>query len=396
MTIARRTTPIAAAGLLTAAALASAGLAASAQGPSPAAAGILVYLGTYTGEKSRGIYVSRLDPSTGTLSPPELAAETPNPSYLAIAPSGRYVYAANEINTFEGQPTGSVSAFATDRTTGRLTPVNAQPSGGSGPAHLVTDRTGRHVLVANYGGGSVAVLPIDASSGALKGPSDIERHTGSGANPARQKSPHAHSVNLDPAERFAYVADLGIDKIMIYRFDPAAGSLSPADPASAAAAPGAGPRHFAIHPGGRFAYAINELDCTITVYRVDPQTGALDLVQTISTLPAGVGVEKGFSTADVQVHPSGRFLYGSNRGHDSLAVFAIDQATGRLTLVQHEPTGGSTPRAFGIAPGGDFLLAANQRSDSVVVFRVALDTGRLTPTGSRIAVGSPVCVKFLR
>jgi 6-phosphogluconolactonase len=365
-------------------------------GPQASARGeTLVYLGTYTGEKSKGIYLSRLDLTSGALSAPELVAETPSPSFLAVHSSHRYLYAVNEVGKFEGKPTGSVSAFAVDSLSGKLTALNQQSSGGSGPAHLVVDRTGTNVLVANYGGGSVAVLPINERNGTLKPPSATVQHTGSGPNPERQKAPHAHSINVDAANRLAYAADLGLDKILIYRFNPKEGSLVANDPPFAPVEPGAGPRHFAFHPEGQFAYVINEMHCTITAFTVDPKTGALKALQTISTLPAGRSVEKGFSTAEIQVHPSGRFLYGSNRGHDSVAVFAIDQKTGQLTLVEHEPTGGSTPRNFGIDPTGAYLLAANQRSDSVLVFRIDQKTGALADTGHKIEVGSPVCVKFI-
>lgn len=353
---------------------------------------LLVYVGTYTGEKSKGIYVSRLDLGSGALTPPELAAEIPNPSFLAVHPSRPLLYAVNEVGTFDGKPTGSVSAFAVDAASGQLTPLNRQPSGGAGPAHVSTDRAGRHVLVANYGGGSVAVLPIDAD-GRLRPPSAVVQHTGASVNPDRQKAPHAHSIKVDPGDRFAYAADLGIDKVMIYRFDPAGGTLAPATPPFAALEPGAGPRHLAFHPQGRFAYVINELHCTITAFGVNPETGALTPVQTVSTLPAGQAVQKGYSTAEVQVHPSGRFLYGSNRGHDTIAAYAVDPQSGRLTLVEHEPTGGSTPRGFGIDPTGAFLLAGNQRSDSVVVLRIDPQTGGLTAASS-VAVGSPVSVVF--
>jgi 6-phosphogluconolactonase len=363
--------------------------------PAQTPSGMLVYFGTYTNDKkSQGIYASRFDPATGALSPAELVADTPNPSYLAIHPSGRSLYAANEIGNFDGKPTGAVSAFAIERASGRLTLLNRQPSAGGGPAHLITDPSGRNVLVANYGGGSVAVLPIE-QDGRLKPPSSTMQHSGASVNQQRQKGPHAHQVILDPPAARAYVADLGIDKVMIYRFDAARGALSANDPPAASLEPGAGPRHAAFHPKGRFAYVINELTCTITAFSVDPATGALTAIQTVSTLPAGETVREGYSTADVQVHPSGRFLFGSNRGHDSIAVFAIDQASGRLTLVEHEPTGGNTPRAFGIDPDGAFLLAANQRSDSVVVFRIDGKTGALAPTGHRLEVPVPVCVKFL-
>ena len=360
----------------------------------PRAASTLVYFGTYTNKtKSRGIYLSRLDSSGGTLSPPELVAETPNPSFLALHPQRPYLYAANEVADFGGTPSGSVSAFAIDRATGRLSLLNQQSSAGGGPAHLTVDRGGRNVLVANYGGGSVAVLPVD-DDGRLQPAASVVQHTGSSINPQRQKEPHAHAIVVDPGNRFAYAVDLGLDRILIYRFDAASGRIAPHGAAQVTA--GSGPRHFAFHPTAPFAYVINELTCTITAFRRDESDGGLQAMQTISTLPAGEIVRQGYSTAEVQVHPSGRFLYGSNRGHDSIAVFAVDAETGQLSLVQHEPTGGSTPRNFGIDPAGAWLLAANQRSDTVVVFRIDANTGRLTPTGGRIEVGAPVCVTFDR
>ena len=368
------------------------------QTPASTAAGgeMLVYFGTYTGEKtsSKGVYVSRLDLASGKVSPPELAAETINPSFLAVHPTGRFLYAANEIRDFDGKESGSVSGFAVDRKTGRLTPLNQQASVGRGPAHLVVDPKGSNVLVANYGGGSVAVLPLGAD-GLLKPASAFVQHTGSSVNPTRQRSPHAHSINVHPSGRFAYAADLGLDKILIYRFDAGQGTLAPADPPSAAVQPGAGPRHFAFHPNGRVAYVINEINLTVTAFSADADRGSLTEVQTLSSLPPETPAQPGFSTAEIQAHPSGRFVYGSNRGHDSITVFAVDEKSGRLTFVQNEPTQGSTPRGFGIDPAGRYFFAANQRSDSVVVFRIDQQTGRLTPTGQTIQVGSPVCVKFL-
>jgi 6-phosphogluconolactonase len=356
---------------------------------------LLVYFGTYTGENSKGIYVSRFNVATGALSAPELAAATPSPSYLAVHPSQRFLYAANEVGKFEGQDSGSVTAFAIDRASGTLKQLNQQASKGGGPAHLIVDRDGRNVLVANYGGGSVAVLPI-GSDGTLRPASGFVQHTGSSVDPKRQAAPHAHSVNVDPQGRFAYVADLGLDKVLTYRFDAKAGSLAAAEPPFTTLPGAAGPRHFAFHPKGQFAYLINEMNLTVTAFAVDTAHGALKELQTISTLPAGEKPQEGYSTADVQVHPSGRFLYGSNRGHNTIVVFAIDEKTGKLTLVEHEPTQGNTPRAFGIDPNGRYLLAANQRSDSVVVFRIDQQSGRLEPTGHSVQVGSPVCVKFVR
>ena len=370
-------------------------LTASGQQPTPVSGGdMFVYFGTYTGEKSRGVYVSRLNLASGALTPPELAAETQNPSFLAVHPRRSFLYSVNEVRTFQDQPGGSVSGFAIDRKAGKLTALNQQSSRGNGPAYLVVDRGGRNVLVANYGGGSVAVLPIGAD-GMLKPATAFVQHEGSSVHPRRQTRPHAHSINVDPSGRFAYAADLGLDKILIYRFDAEAGTLAAANPAFASVKPGSGPRHFAFHPEGRFAYVINEILLTVTAFRQDKETGALAEVQTIPTLPPGQEPQEGFSTAEVQVHPSGRFLYGSNRGHDTIVVFAIDQETGRLTYVQNESTQGSAPRGFGIDPTGAYLLAGNQRSDSVVVFRIDQQTGRLSPTGHKLELGSPVSVKFV-
>lgn len=380
-------------------AVAGAWLAAapSAQSPaSPATGELLVYFGTYTGEKtsSKGIYVSRLDLASGKLTEAELAGETTNPSFLAVHPTGRFLFAANEVREFEGKEGGSVSSFAVDRKTGKLTALNQQSSVGRGPAHLTVDKEGRNVLVANYGGGSVAVLPIGAD-GMLTPHTAFMQHTGTSVNPTRQKGPHAHSVNVNPGNRFAYVADLGIDKVMIYRFDPAKGTLAPADPPFAEVKPGSGPRHFSFHPQGRFAYVINELTLTVTAFRADPDRGSLTEIQTVSTLPAGETPQPGQSTAEVQVHPSGRFLYGSNRGHNSITVFTIDKNSGQLTFVQNEPTKGDAPRGFGIDPSGKYFLAGNQRSDSVIVYQIDQQTGRLTPTGQMLKVASPVSVKFI-
>jgi 6-phosphogluconolactonase len=363
--------------------------------PGPASGEVLVYFGTYTGPKSKGIHVSRLNLATAALSTPQLAAESENPSFLVVHPSQDFLYVANEIGKFEGQATGSVSAYAISKPSGSLKLLNRQPSAGTGPAHVTIDTRGNNVLVANYGGGSVAVLPV-AGDGTLRPPSSSMQHTGSSVNPDRQKGPHAHSINVDPSNQFAYAADLGLDKILIYRFDAPKSTLTANDPPYASVEPGSGPRHFAIGSDGRFAYVINELPLTITAFARDPKRGGLSALQTISTLPPGDSVQKGYSTAEIQIHPSGRFLYGSNRGHDSIAVFSIDQKSGRLTFVETVSTQGRTPRNFGIDPSGTYLLAANQNSDSVVVFRIDAKSGRLTPAGSTVSVGAPVCVKFVR
>jgi 6-phosphogluconolactonase len=375
----------------------AAAVAAFAQAPAPGESGVRVYFGTYTGQRStsKGIYVSRLDPKTGALSAPELAIEASNPSFLAAHPTGRFLYAVNEVGRFEDKPTGSVSAFSIDPAKGTLTLLNQQASAGGGPAHLSLDKAGRHVLVANYGGGSVAVLPVDAD-GRLRPASSSMQHTGSSVNPQRQNRPHAHAINLSPDNRFAYVPDLGLDKVLIYAFDAAKGVLNAAEPPYAVTAPGAAPRHIAIASTGRTAWVINEIDCTIAAFTRDAKTGALTLLQTISTLPEGLTVQQGFSTAEVLLHPSGRFLYGSNRGHDSLTVFSVDAQSGKLAFVQNQPTLGRTPRGFNIDPSGSWLVAGNQDSNTITVFRIDRTTGRLTPVGQPIELGMPVSVEFVK
>jgi 6-phosphogluconolactonase len=256
------------------------------------------------------------------------------------------------------------------------------------------DRAGKNVLVANYGGGSIASLPVQAD-GSLGAASAFIQHQGSSVNRQRQDAPHAHGIYLDAANRFAFVPDLGLDKVMVYKFDPAKGTLVANDPPSASVKPGSGPRHFALHPAGRHAYVINEMACTVTAFAYDPKRGGLKEIHTVSSLPEGETVKPNYSTAEVEVHPSGKFLYGSNRGHDTLVVYAIDAKTGKLTPVEHHSTQGRVPRNFGIDPTGAYLLAANQSSDNLAVFRIDSRTGRLTPTGQSIEVGAPVCVQFV-
>ncbi len=348
-----------------------------------------IYFGTYTGPKSKGIYRCAFDPADGKLGPPELAAELVNPTFLAIHPSRPLLYAAGEIGNFGGKKAGVVSALAIQAGGGKLTLLNQQSSQGPGPCHVSVDRSGRFVLVANYSGGSIACLPIQ-SYGRLGAATSMVQHHGSGPNRQRQEGPHAHQILTDPEGNFIFVPDLGLDKIMIYRLDRTDGTLLPGEPPSAATAPGAGPRHLAFLPDSRFAYAIDELDSTVTVFRYLAARGSLQLVQSVSTLPRGFHGRNG--PAEVAVHPSGKFLYGSNRGHDSIAIFAIDAASGKLRLIGHEPTQGKTPRNFSIDPSGKFLLAANQDSDNVVVFRIDPATGLLHPTGQSLAVPAPVCI----
>jgi len=352
----------------------------------------LVYIGTYTGQKSKGIYAYRFDAATGQLVSLGLVAGTVNPSFLAVHPNRRFLYVVNEIADYEGRKSGAVSAFAIDRGTGKLTFLNKVSSRGADPCYLVADKTGKSLLVANYSGGSVAVLPV-LEDGRLGDASALVQHAGSSVNPERQQGPHAHSINLSPDNRFAIAADLGLDQLLVYRWDPAKGALAPNNPPFAKVNPGAGPRHLAFHPSGRFAYLINEMQSTVSAFAYDAARGILRELQTISTLPKDFAGDN--TTAEVQVHPTGEFLYGSNRGHDSIAVFAIDAGKGTLTPVDHVAMRGKTPRNFGIDPTGSYLLAANQDSDSILVFRIDPKTGRLTPTGQVLEVPSPVCVKFV-
>jgi 6-phosphogluconolactonase len=352
----------------------------------------LVYFGTYTGGKSKGIYVSRFDPATGRLTSPELAVETPSPSFLAIHPGKRFLYAAGESTNLGGKPVGAVSAFSLDAKTGQLSLLNLKSSGGAGPCHLAVDPTGKCLLVANYGSGSIAALPIQAD-GSLAEPSAVIQHQGSSINPQRQAGPHGHFITPDPDNRFALACDLGLDQVLVYRFDPAKSSLVANAPPFAAVKPGSGPRHLAFHPSGRFVFLINEMGSTLTAFTYDAKRGALKELQTISTLPEAFA---GNSTcAEVQVHPSGKFVYGSNRGHDSIAVFGFDAASGKLTCLEHQSTEGKTPRHFALDPAGHWLLAENQDSDNIVVFRVDSKTGRLSPTGQTVTVGAPVCAVFV-
>ena len=367
--------------------------AAPASNPASNKDKYLMYIGTYTeeGSTSKGIYAYRFDRHTGIISTIGLAARTINPSFLAVHPNHRFLYAVNEVRTYEGQKSGAVSAFAIDRATGKLTLLNEVASKGADPCYITLDKTGKYVLVANYTGGSLSVFPV-LDDGRLGEATAFVQHSGHGTNPQRQEGPHAHSIDLSPDNRFAIVDDLGLDETLVYRFDSARGTLAP-DPAFAKADPGAGPRHFAFHPTGRFAYVINEMHNTVTAFDYDPADGALHPLQKISILPKSFTGEN--TAAEIQVHPSGKFLYASNRGHDSIAVFAIDPNKGTLTLVEYASTKGQGPRNFEIAPGGKLLFAANEKADNVVVFRINQQTGRLTTTGKVLEVAQPVCVKFV-
>ncbi len=371
--------------------LALAALAASAAGEAAKSSKFWVYVGTYTGGKSKGIYRCAFDADSGKLSEATLAAQTVNPSFLALHPSNHYLYAVGEIDNFDGKRSGAVAAFAVDAASGELKRLNQKPSSGAGACHLVVDRQGKNVLVANYSGGNVSVLRIE-DGGQLGERTAFEQHTGKGSDPARQEAAHAHSINLDAANRFAFVADLGLDGVFVYRFDADKGSLKKNEPPSVKVEPKSGPRHFAFHPSGRYAYVINEMANTVTAMTYDADKGVLKPIQTVSTLPEGY--KEPTWTAEVQVHPSGKFLYGSNRGHNSIAIFTIDEKTGKLTAAGHQAEGIKTPRNFAIDPTGQFVLVANQDGDSIVVFRIDAKSGALHATGDKVEVGKPVCIKF--
>ncbi|HEV2349473.1 MAG TPA: lactonase family protein [Terriglobia bacterium] len=351
----------------------------------------LVYVGTYTGPQSQGIYAYRFDASTGKLVSLGPAAKTVNPSFLAVDPSRRYLYAVNEIENYQGKKSGGVSAFAMDRETGRLTFLNEVASRGTDPCFVSLDQTGHYVMVANYTSGSVAVFPV-LKDGRLGEATAFDQRQGSSVNPERQEGPHAHSIGVTPDNSFVLSADLGLDELLVYRFDAAHGTLKPNYPPFAQIHPGAGPRHFAISPNGKFVYVIAEMGSLMTAFSYNAAHGTLRELQQISTLPKDFKGEN--NDAEVVVHPSGRFLYGSNRGHDSIAVFAIDQQKGTLTPIQDVSTGGKEPRNFAIDPTGKYLFAANQNSNTIVIFRIDPKTGRLTPTGEKVDVASPVCVTF--
>jgi 6-phosphogluconolactonase len=355
-----------------------------------------IYLGTYTKESepeaARGIYRLTLDGETGAITPPQLLIESVSPAFLALHPSGDFLYAVHETNKFLGQSGGGVSAYERHPVTGQLTLLNQQSVGAQGPCHLAVDATGRTLIVANYGSGSVSVFPI-SPTGSLAPRSDYHQHSGTGPQQDRQEGPHAHGITFSLDNRFVYVPDLGIDQVRIYRLDSERAQLIPQSPPFVATAAGAGPRHFSFSPNGRHGYAINELNNTITVFEANPQSGALLSRQVVTTLP--VGYTEKSSTAEIAVHPSGAFVYCSNRGHNSIAVFRRDLNTGALTPLGQVPTGGREPRSFALSPDGRWLIAANQFVQTLQVFRVDPVTGILEPQGQPMPALTPVCVLFV-
>ena len=349
------------------------------------------YIGTYTADgRSKGIYRLFLNTKTGAIRVDGVAAESRNPSFLALHPNGRTLYAVNEVQDHGGKPTGGVTAFAVARESGALTLLNQLPSHGKDPCYVSVDHTGRTVLVANYTSGSIASFTV-RQSGRLGVARTVVQHEGHGPNAERQTSPHAHCIVTDPGNKYVLAADLGVDGVLIYRFDERTGSI--ANVANGVATkPGAGPRHLAFHPNGRFLYVVNELDSTLAVYTYDADHGSLDEVQVTAASPGGTA--EGNHPADVHVASSGRHLYSSNRGDDTIAVFGIDARSGQVTPVQQVSTNGKTPRNFALDPTGRYLLVANQRSDSILSFGVDAESGRLTPTGETVELPTPVCIRF--
>jgi 6-phosphogluconolactonase len=350
----------------------------------------VVYVGTYTGETSKGIYAFRFDDSSGGLTALGLVAETLSPSFLTASANGRFVFAVNELQSFGGAASGAVTSFAADPVTAQLTEITVQPSRGAGPCHLALDRTGRYLAVANYGGGNFALFPVGAD-GRLQPATNVVAGDGPEPGPSQPSVPLGHMVGFDARNRFLVAADKGLDRLLVYRFDASKGVLAPNQPPSAALPPGSGPRHFAFHPNGRWLFTISEQAATITTFAWDQESGRLTASGSVATRPASVTTG---STAEIAVHPSGRFVYGSNRGHDSIAVFTVGVA-GVLTLVEYQSTRGHTPRNFALDPTGRWLIAANQGSGTLIVFSVDQTTGALSPVGPLTSVGSPVSILFM-
>jgi 6-phosphogluconolactonase len=353
----------------------------------------LAYIGTYTSKTdSKGIYSFHFDSGTGRLTSVAVAATTQDPSFLTVAPNEKYLYAVNELGEFNGKKSGAVTSYSLDPKSGKLTQLNQVPSGGADPCYVSFDQTGKYLLVANYTGGSVSTFPV-APDGRIEPAAAFVQHTGSGPNKERQEGPHAHFIASSSDNRFVFVVDLGLDEVAVYHFDPAKGSLIPNHPPFAKLAPGAGPRHLAIHPNGKFAYVLSEVNSTVTAFAYDAKNGSFSTLQTLSTIPKDFKARN--DTAEIVVHSSGRFLYASNRGHDSIAEFIIDLARGTLTLAGDFPTQGKEPRNFALDPTGKFLLAANQESNNIVVFRIDQSTGTLTATGQVAQVPAPVDIVFV-
>ena len=352
----------------------------------------LVFVGTYTGTGSEGIYAYRFNPEKCELSKIGLVAKTDNPSFITIDPDGQFLYSVNETDSFQNEPTGSVSVFAINRESGRLTLLQRIPSLGAGPAHLSLDSSSRHLMVANYNSGNAAVFPI-GKDGRLDPHTAFIQNTGSGVNPDRQSGPHAHFIQATSDNRFVMIADLGIDRVLVYGFDGISGSLTPIDSGFVKLDPGSGPRHIAFHPSGRYVYVLNELTSAVTVFSYESETGRMQKKQTVSTLPGNFHGEN--TAAEIAVDAKSQFLYLSNRGDDSIGLFSINSKDGSLMPVGWISSGGKTPRHFEIDPTGQWLLAANQNSNNIVLFRIDQVSGKLIQTSLSSDLISPVCIRFL-
>ncbi len=348
----------------------------------------VLYVGTYSLRGSEGIYAFDFDRSAGTFKPLQTTAELKSPSFLTFHPSGKYLYAVSEA----GERSGSVGAYSIDSKTGKLTFLNKQSSHGNGPCYVNVDKTGKWAFVANYGGGSMAVLPIQAD-GKLGPATDSAQYSGTGANKERQDKAHAHSVTLSPDNKYVYVADLGTDKVYIYELDTVHGKLKPAKTSFATVKPGSGPRHLTFDPAGKFVYLVEEITSSTAVFTYDPKTGALTMVEdAVKSLPADFTGNN--TSADIHTSPDGKFLYQSNRGYNALAIYSIAK-DGKLTLIGQQPVGGKVPRNFMVDRRGEYVLVANQDTDNVVVYKLDTKTGKLTATGTELKIPAPVCVRIM-
>jgi 6-phosphogluconolactonase len=357
----------------------------------------LVYIGTYTkatnqNSTSQGIYAFKFDDASGALTPMGVAAETPSPSFLTASADGRFLFAVNELQTYEGAPGGSATSFAVDKATGKLTELSVQATKGSGPCHLVLDQTGRYLAVANYGGGSYSLFPVGADGKLQPATAVVAGDKTTVGDPPTQVKPLGHAVAFDATNRFLVTSDKGLDKLLVFRFDAAKGTLTPNDPAFGALPARTGPRHFGFHPSGQWVFSLGEQGINITTFAWNATTGALKPLSSVPTRPAEV---TSGSTAELEVHPTGKFVYASNRGHDTIAAFSVG-ANGALTLVEYEPTRGKTPRSFAIDPTGRWLIAANQNTGDLSVFSLDQTTGALSPVGELSKAPVPVSVLFIR
>ena len=360
--------------------------------PSENGEGRRIFVGTYTEPEhstSEGVYVFRMDPASGKLTFETVIRGLINPSYLAVHPQTDNLYAVHEMGTFEGNSGGGVVALSVHPETGEISLLNKQSSGGEDPCYISIEQTGRFALVANYSSGSVAMLPIQAD-GSLEPASDVAQHTGKSIHPTRQDGPHAHCILPDPTNRFAVALDLGIDKLKVYRMDMDAGQLQ--DHGEVQVAPGSGPRHLVFHPNGRYAYVVCELNSTLIGFLYEAETATFEEIQSVRTLPQGYEGQN--LPADIHITPNGKFLYVSNRKHESIAIFTVDENTGQLTVQDHIPCGGREPRGFAIDPGGKYMLVANQNSNNIVTFLIDPAKGQLSRTGDEVEVPMPVCIRF--